>query len=227
MSNTTRSTIKVAGAEARPLDESDPIQLSCGTGGCSSTCCKASAPIILNPYEIAMICRGSGMRYEDLLDIVETDRAHGFPLVMLPRNPVCHFWNKSGCRIYADRPLACRLFPLGRLYDGGKSYLVLPERNLCSGLAPAPAGTIADFLRGQQTAQYIEMADHWIDFVNQMELLPLPDKPVTSVAFHMLVYSPDTPPGPGVSDSVISPEARFLLRLSTAKDQLPRFLHIV
>ncbi len=226
MPNNTRSTIRVAGAEARPLDESDQIQLSCGTGGCSSTCCKASAPIILNPYEIAMICRGSGMLYEDLLDIVETDRANGFPLVMLPRNPACHFWSESGCSIYAARPLACRLFPLGRLYDGGKSYLVLPERNLCSGLAPAPEGTIADFLRGQHTARYIEMADRWIDFVNSVELLPLPDKPVTSVAFHMLVYSPDTPPGPGVPDSVASPEERFLLRLSTAKEQLPRFLRI-
>ncbi len=226
MSNKTRSTIKVAGAEARTLDESDPLELSCGTEGCSSTCCKASAPIILNPYEIAMICRLRGMTYEDFLDIVETDRANGFPLVMLPRNPVCHFWSESGCSVYAARPLACRLFPLGRLYDGGKSYLVLPERNVCSGLAHAPSGTISDFLLRQDTAQHIEMADHWIDFVNAMELLPLPDKPVTSVAFHMLVYSPDTPPGPGTSDSVTSTEARFLLRLSTAKEQLPRFLRI-
>jgi Fe-S-cluster containining protein len=226
MTNKPPSTIKVAGTEARPLDESDPIQLSCSTEGCRSNCCKASAPIILNPYEIAMICRESGLSYEELLDIVETDRANGFPIIMLPRNPVCHFWSEAGCRIYAARPLACRLFPLGRLFDGGRSYLVLPERNVCTGLAPAPSGTIADFLRRQDTDRYIQMADHWIDFVNKIELLPLPDKPVTSVAFHMLVYSPDTPPAPGNSDSVTSTEARFLLRLSTAKDQLQRFLHI-
>ncbi len=216
----------MAGAEARPLDESDPIQLTCGTGGCSSNCCKAGAPIVLNPYEIAMICRGSGLSYEDLLDIVETDRANGFPLVMLPRNPVCHFWKESGCSIYTARPLACRLFPLGRLFDGGKSYLVLPERNACSGLVSSASGTIADFLRSQETARYIEMADRWIDFVNTIELLPLEDKPVTSVAFHMLVYSPDTPPGPGPHDAITSPESRFMLRLSTAEEQLPRFLHL-
>ncbi len=71
------------------------------------------------------------------------------------------------------------------------------------------------------------MADHWIEFVNEIELLPLQDKPVTSVAFHLLVYSPDTPPAPGDSDSSTSPEARFLLRLSTAKEQLSRFLRNV
>ena len=64
-----------------------PICCSChaATGGCDSNCCKASAPIVLNPYEIALICRESTMSYEDLLDIVDTDRANGFPLVMLPR----------------------------------------------------------------------------------------------------------------------------------------------
>ncbi len=226
MSNKPSPSIKVAGAEARPLDESAPVQLSCGTAGCNSNCCKASAPIVLNPYEIAMICEESRMSYEDLLDIVDTDRAQGFPLVLLPRNPVCHFWTEKGCRIYAARPLACRLFPLGRLFDGGRSYLVLPERNICSGLAPSPSKTVAEYLRDQDTSVYLKMADHWIEFVNEIELLPLQDKPVTSVAFHLLVYSPDTPPAPGNSESVTLPEARFLLRLSTAKEQLPRLLSI-
>jgi hypothetical protein len=73
---------------------------------------------------------------------------------------------------------------------------------------------------------HVRMADAWIGFVNAMELLPLPDKPVTSVAFHMLVYSPDTPPVPSHenADAVTSQEERFLLRLETARDQLPRFL---
>jgi hypothetical protein len=43
----------------------------------------------------------------------------------------------------------------------------------------------------------------------------------------MLVYSPDTPPAPGFEDSAsASLEERFLLRLKSAKEQLPRFLHI-
>jgi Fe-S-cluster containining protein len=112
--NAVTTTIKIAGADARVLTESDPLQLSCGKNGCYSNCCTKSAPVILNPYEIALICRESGMIYEDLLDIMDTGRAKGFPLVMLPRDPACHFFTGKGCRIYRARPLACRLYPLGR-----------------------------------------------------------------------------------------------------------------
>lgn len=226
MSNEIPPSIKIAGADARVLHETDLLQLSCGVNGCSSNCCTKSAPIILNPYEIAMICKASNISYEDLLDIVDTDRAKGFPLVMLPRDPACHFWTGKGCRIYQARPLACRLYPLGRVFDHGASHIVLPELNVCSGLNPSASMNVADYLRAQDTALFMTMADHWIEFVSHIEQLPLADAPVTSVAFHMLVYSPDTPPAPSghMIDPGASPEERFLLRLKTAREQLPHFL---
>ena len=226
MSTNPSPVIRIAGAAAAVLAETDLLQLSCGTGGCDSNCCKASAPIVLNPYEIALICRESKMSYEDLLDVVDTERADGFPLVMLPREPACHFWTKQGCSIYKARPLACRLFPIGRVYDTMQSWFVLPGRNLCDGLVPEPARTVADYLKTQDTAVQIRMADRWIEFVNEIERLSLSDKPVTSVAFHLFVYSPDTPPVPSSenADAITSLEERFILRLETALVQLPRFL---
>jgi Fe-S-cluster containining protein len=226
MSNQSITSIKIGGADAAVLSESDRLQLSCGSVGCRANCCTKSAPIVLNPYEIALIRRESGISYEDLLDIVETDRAKGFPLVLLPRDPSCYFWSAKGCRIYSARPLACRLYPLGRVFDHGQSHIVQPELNICSGLAPSPSGTVRDYLASQDVDLQIRMADRWIEFVSEMEMLPLPDKPVTSVAFHMLVYSPDTPPSTGPVDADLSLEDRFLLRLSSAREQLPRFLHI-
>lgn len=219
-------SLKIAGADAAVLAESDLLQLSCGIAGCASNCCTKSAPIILNPYEIALICRESGMSYEDLLDIVETDRAKGFPLVMLPRDPACHFWSGKGCSIYLARPLACRLYPLGRVFDHGESHIVHPELNVCSGLASTPAMTVREYLKSQDVALQIKMADRWIEFVSDIEQLPLPDAPVTSVAFHMLVYSPDTPPSPETPEAAQSPEERFILRLKTAREQLPRLLRL-
>lgn len=217
-------SIQIAGSDAKVLSESDFLQLSCGIFGCTSNCCTKSAPIILNPYEIAVVCRESRLSYEDFLDIVETDRAKGFPLVMLPRDPACHFWTGRGCRIYKARPLACRLFPLGRVFNEGQSHIVLPQLNVCSGLAASPAITVAEYLREQDTSVFMQMADRWIEFVNEIELQPLPDKPVTSIAFHMLVYSPDTPPAVGHVDPAVDLEGRFLMRLATARQQLPRFL---
>jgi Fe-S-cluster containining protein len=226
MSSQSRSSLKVGGADAEVLSETDLLQLACGSAGCSANCCTKSAPIILNPYEIALMCRESGMSYEDLLDVVETGRAKAFPLVMLPRDPACYFFSAKGCRIYQARPLACRLYPLGRVFEHGRSHIVQPELNICTGLAPSPAGTVADYLAGQDVEMQIRMADQWIEFVSAIEQFPLPDAPVTSVAFHMLVYSPDTPPAKGFISSELSLEDRFLLRLASAKEQLPLFLRI-
>ncbi len=217
-------SISVAGSDVAPLAEADPLQFMCGPAGCSATCCKNGPPIVLNPYEISQICSESGLSYEDLLDIVETGRAQGFPLVMLPRDPACYFWTEEGCRIYRARPLACRLFPLGRVFDGGRSHLVLPERNACGGLVPARSGSVRDYLALQETPLHMEMADRWIEFVSEMERTGLPDKPVTSIAFHLLVYSPDTPPEAGNRYSGASLEERFLARLVTAQKNLARYL---
>jgi Fe-S-cluster containining protein len=219
-------TIRIAGSAVLPLADGDPVGLVCGVDGCPSNCCANGPHIVLNPYEISLICRESGMSYEDLLDVVETDRVNGFPLVMLPREPHCRFWTGRGCRIYAGRPLACRLFPLGRVFDAGRSHIVLPDRNVCAGLAAAPARPLADYLRDQDTATHIRMADAWISFVEDMEKAGLPDRPVASVAFHLLVYSPDTPPSDEGAAPPASPEDRFLLRLVTARRKLPRFLRL-
>ncbi len=220
----TQETITVAGSETAPLDGIHPVELTCGADGCPSNCCTNGPPIVLNPYEIDRICAAAGMGYDDLLDIVETERAAGFPLVLLPRDPACSFWTGRGCRIHAGRPLACRLFPFGRVFAQGRSHIILPRRNACSGLAADPSRTLADYLAQQDTAVPIAMADAWIDFVMEMEQRSLPDAPVTSVAFHQLVYSPDAPPSDDRSAPAGTPEERYLLRLATARRMLPRFL---
>lgn len=204
----------------------DPVALSCGIEGCPANCCTHGPPIVLNPYELSLICGASGISYEDLLDIVETERAGGFPLVMLRRDPACHFWSGKGCRIYTVRPLACRLFPLGRVFESGRSHIVLPDRNACSGLVPTTSRTLDEYLREQGTETHIAMADQWIEFVSEMESLGLPDTPVTSVAFHMLVYSPDTPPTDAGAVPPQTPEERFVMRLATARRKLPQFLKL-
>lgn len=221
---TSASHIPVAGVDTPPLSGSDVLELSCGPDGCPANCCTNGPPIVLNPYEISQICAAADLSYEDLLDIVESGRANGFPIIMLPRNPVCCFRTENGCRIYQARPLACRLFPLGRIFHNDCSHIVLPGRNRCAGLVSAPARTVDDYLKDQKTHVCIEMADKWIEFVSEMEGLRLPDRPVTSIAFHMMVYQPDAPPAVQHSDPKASPEERFLLRLATARKELPRFL---
>ncbi|HLE40900.1 MAG TPA: YkgJ family cysteine cluster protein [Nitrospirota bacterium] len=224
MSKYPSSSIKIAGTDTPPLSGSDVVELSCGPDGCDANCCANGPQIVLNPYEISRICVAADLGYEDLLDIVESGRAGGFPLIMLPRDPACHFRTEHGCRIYDARPLACRLFPLGRVFHNGRSHIVLPVRNRCAGLVHAPSRNVAEYLKDQNTQIYIEMADAWIEFVSAMEKWRFPDRPVTSIAFHMLVYQPDATPVARHSGPAASLEERFLLRLAAARKELPRFL---
>jgi hypothetical protein len=224
MSKYPSSSIKIAGTDTPPLSGSDVLELSCGPDGCDANCCANGPQIVVNPYEISRICVAADLGYEDLLDIVESGRAGGFPLIMLPRDPACHFRTENGCRIYEARPLACRLFPLGRVFHNGRSHIVLPVRNRCAGLVQAPSRNVAEYLKDQNTQIYIEMADAWIEFVSAMEKWRFPDRPVTSIAFHMLVYQPDATPVARHSGPAASLEERFLLRLAAARKELPRFL---
>lgn len=224
MSRAHSSFIPIAGECVSPLAGTEPFHLSCDKDGCVNNCCTNSAPVVLNPYEIEMICGAAGLAYDDLLDIVETGRLNGFPMIMLPRDPACRFWTGTGCGIYSARPLACRLFPLGRVFHEGRSHIILPTRNICIGVSGQAAGSITEYLARQDVDIYMEMADEWIGFVSEIERLGLPDRPVTSAAFHLLVYSPDAPLPPGYEGKEFLTEERFVLRLDNARRELPRFL---
>src|SRR3989304_2044121 len=118
-------------------------------------------------------------------------------------------------------PIVLTPYEISRI---GRSHIVRPVRNRCAGLVHAPASTVADYLRDQDTKISIEMADRWIEFVSEMEKWRFPDRPVTSIAFHMMVYQPDAPSFLPQSDPAASLEERFLLRLAFARKELPRFL---
>lgn len=224
MSRAHSSFILIAGEEVSPLAGTEPFHLSCDKDGCVNNCCTKSAPVVLNPYEIEMICRAAGLAYDDFLDTVETGRLNGFPMIMLPRDPACHFWTGTGCGIYSARPLACRLFPLGRVFHEGRSHIVLPTRNICIGVSKQAGGSVAEYLSKQDVGIYMDMADIWIGFVSEIERLGLPDRPVTSVAFHLLIYSPDAALPAGFEGKELLTEERFVLKLENAKRDLVRFL---
>ncbi len=72
----------------------------------------------------------------------------------------CVFLGTAGCTVHPDRPLVCRLYPLGRHVDADGS-----ER--FSHLDPHPQsagdyhrdGTIAGYLRTQEAAPFMRAAD--------------------------------------------------------------------
>lgn len=117
--------------------------------GCSSCCQDMGQSIWLDPYDVYHITKGLGKTMEQLLELevelhvedglilpnlrmVEKER-QGIDskniLVAGKEVPNCSFLNEEGrCSIHAFRPGFCRLFPLGRNYDGDKlSYFILED----------------------------------------------------------------------------------------------------
>lgn len=111
-------------------------------------CCTVTEDtIVLDPYDAALLCAGLECNFDALMErIVGLRPVDGLILPYLKKRSVsssqndatsqdnamqhiedtraaeaCVFLDESGrCQIHAIRPGICRLFPLGRIYDGEK-----------------------------------------------------------------------------------------------------------
>lgn len=102
----------------------DMVKADCGgCKGCSSCCRGMGDSIVLDPLDLHRICTGLGKSFEELLSLhLELGVVDGIILPHLKMNEPeesCSFLNQKGrCSIHPLRPGICRIFPLGRRYDG-------------------------------------------------------------------------------------------------------------
>ena len=97
--------------------------------GCHQCCTGMGSSIVLDPLDIYRIESAVNMRFEALLEnIIELNIVDGviLPNLKMQENGGCSFLNEEGrCKIHADRPGICRMFPLGRIYeDRDFSYIL-------------------------------------------------------------------------------------------------------
>ncbi len=74
----------------------------------------------------------------------------------------CAFLGSEGCAVHPDRPLVCRLYPLGRHVsaDGAKSFSHVEPHPQSRGEFTR-SGTIADFLVSQDAHPFMRAADDY------------------------------------------------------------------
>lgn len=120
---------------ARLYTASDMVKADCGgCQGCSDCCRTVGDTILLDPYDIYQLQKGLRQTPEQIYQkgYFEWKLADGLilPDLKMTEEGVCPFLNGEGrCSIHSFRPGLCRLFPLGRYYegDGFKYYLQLYE----------------------------------------------------------------------------------------------------
>lgn len=125
---------------------------------CNSCC--VDKRIQVNPYEIARLARNRGVSTARARDTFTTAGA-----LRQQEDGRCIFLGDQGCTVHADRPLVCRLFPLGRVIDAaGKVHFVpYPDRQAARGEF-GEAGVIADYLEAQGATAFIAAADAYFAF---------------------------------------------------------------
>lgn len=151
--------LAVACPRVIPLTAQNRLPLTCTRLG---TCCHGHR-ILVSPWELAWLAHGMGITPRALRDERTVNggtqlQADGAPGVHGPashRVPACTLYDAtSGCRAHAHRPLACRLYPLGRQrHEGAIRYYhpgtVLPCRELCPTVSELPERTVGEYLREQ------------------------------------------------------------------------------
>lgn len=152
-------------APTTELAPTDVLPLTCTREG---TCCHGKA-VWINPWELACLAAARLLPTREFRD---TYTDHGIRLRFAPgATGACAQYDPTlGCSAHPGRPLACRLYPLGRERRGDAVRYVhegrrFPCLDACPSVVTLPRMSVADYLAGQQVGPgeaaqdaYLEMA---------------------------------------------------------------------
>jgi uncharacterized protein len=128
---------------------------------CFTRCCR-DVNIYLTPYDLLRLRRTLGMGSEEFLEkythllLVKGTYIPVVQLAMEEWSLACKLVGDAGCRVYGDRPWACRLYPLD-LGDKEGEYRFMVGRDRCFGLGEKRTWTVQQWLDDQGVAPYAEM----------------------------------------------------------------------
>jgi Fe-S-cluster containining protein len=131
---------------------------------CFTRCCH-DVTIVLTPYDILRMKRALDMDSSEFLEqftLSPFAKDQKIPAVILKMDPEtkrCPFVTGEGCRIYADRPWACRMYPLGMAEPDNptptdQAFHFLIREDLCRGHDVGKGLTVSDWISGQGIEEY-------------------------------------------------------------------------
>lgn len=139
------------------LTRDSPFSYQCRA---CSRCCHGYR-IRVNPFEAVTLARFIGV---STTQFIARFLAPDSKLLHKPGEDSCVFLGERGCTVHPARPLACRLYPLGRFATTGGEERFYP-------LAPHPqtdgiygsAGTVGEYVTGQGADAFIAAADRYLE----------------------------------------------------------------
>lgn len=140
------------------LSRDSAFGFSCGR--CMG-CCR-NKKIQLNPYEIARMASHLGISTTEFI----ADYTARGTVLKNREDGTCIFLKKNDCSIHPDRPLVCRLYPLGRhiRYPWIETFSQFESEPGCKGTLNQ-GGTIETYLEAQGAFDFMRAADLYLELL--------------------------------------------------------------
>lgn len=159
------------------------FQFSCHRSiTCFNVCCR-DLYLVLTPYDILRLKNAVAMDSSAFLEqytVTDVDPGWKIPIVKLKmlEDAVrsCPFVGPEGCRVYGNRPGACRTYPLGRATrrsavragaPGTEERYFLVREPHCLGFHEDREWEIAEWLQDQGLVPYNAWNDRWMEFLSR------------------------------------------------------------
>ena len=156
--------------EQQVLTEDSRFRFAChDTLPCFTQCCR-DVNIYLTPYDILRLRRALKISSTEVLERYTRHflaRVTHIPVVQLEMDPEtlnCRFVSDSGCRVYDNRPWACRMYPLDVASRSGE-YMPIAGKERCLGLNEPAFHTVGAWLESQGVRPYEEMERAFLQVV--------------------------------------------------------------
>ena len=164
------------------LSIEDQLPLTCSRSG---TCCHGKL-VMLNPWELACMAMEKKITPREFRDLycelggirLRFDGKAGWK----GQQACSQYEDNTGCSIHLARPLACRLYPLGRQIQSEEvHYMYQGEEFPCMEGCPEVTGlpfiSVAQYLKGQLTTQFEKAQDEYLNVMQN----------IADIAFELLL----------------------------------------
>lgn len=155
------------------VDGSKTIQFQCRKGiACWNACC-SNIDISLTPYDIVRLKQHLELSSSEFLNRytvpyeMEKDGIAGVKLRPVDGGTACRFMTDAGCGVYADRPTACRYYPVALLSmrkqdeSVDRQYYAIVREDHCLGHREPRTQTIDEYRAEQGLPEYDDLAHGW------------------------------------------------------------------
>jgi len=183
----------------------DTFRFACYKGlSCFNTCC-ADVNIFLTPLDVVRMKNRLGVSSDEFIDrytLIPFDRNQKYPTPLLKMTDTeekrCPFVSETeGCTIYADRPWACRMYPLGLASPGGEAaegnepFYFLMEERPCDGFSQDRRWTVREWIRDQGVEPYNELGERFKEIILHPRMREGALDPRKIEMFFMVCYNID------------------------------------